>query len=103
MKQGFHVCLYKRKGNPIITAYVQGGEGEIAIPLEDFKTEMVKELKARLKDELVNEIGSVRWIFFDETFVRNLDKALEKKFPELVDTAFDSIVMNVKAGAVTIV
>ena len=79
MKQGFHVCLYKRKGQPIITAFVKGDEAEIAMSLEDFKAELVK------------EIGQVTWIFLDKTF------------QEKVDNAFDEVVRGIKQGATRIV
>ena len=79
MKQGFHVCLYKRKGQPIITAFVNGDDAEISMSLDDFKAEMMK------------EIGSVTWTFKKATF------------EEQVDKAFEAVVFNMKKGAVTIV
>lgn len=79
MKQGFHVCLYKRNGNPLILAYVQGDEAEITMPIEDFKI------------ELMREIGPVTWTF------------TEKVFSEKVDGAFQRIIRNMKQGATSIV
>lgn len=79
MKQGFHVCLYKRKGQPIITAFVTGDEAEISMSLDDFKAELLK------------EIGQVTWIILDKTF------------QEKVDNAFDEVVRGIKQGATRIV
>jgi len=81
MKPGFHVCLYKRMGNPIITAFVTGDgkEGEISMPLGDFK------------EKLIEEIGSVTWIMKNKTF------------EERVDQAFENVISGMKKGATTIV
>lgn len=79
MKQGFHICLYKKQRTPLILAYVQGDEAEIAMELEDFKV------------ELLREIGPVTWTF------------TEKAFSEKVDSAFTRIIRNMKHGATTIV
>lgn len=74
MKQGFHVCLYKRKGNPQILAFVRGDEAEISMSLEDFKREILR------------EIGSVTMVF------------KEKTFRARVDAAFDNVVREIKKG-----
>lgn len=79
MKQGMHVCLYKRKGNPIITAFVQDDKARISLPLDEFKK------------LLIQEIGSVTWVVKDATF--------EAK----INTAFDNIVRGIKEGATVIV
>jgi hypothetical protein len=78
MKQGLHVCLYKRKGQPIITAYVVDDEAEISMPLDDFKAELIK------------EIDSVALTFRQETFQKR------------VDAAFGTIINGMKKGATTI-
>lgn len=79
MKQGTHVILYKRKGNPIITAHVVGEVARIAMPMEEFQK------------LLLQEIGSVTWILKDATF--------EQK----VSTAIDNIIRGMKEGATVIV
>jgi hypothetical protein len=79
MKPGFHVCLYKRKGHPIITAYVQGSDAEISISLEDFISEVKK------------EIGSITWTFRKETFEKQLDLAV------------GDVISNIKKSATQIV
>jgi hypothetical protein len=79
MKQGTHVCLYKRKGNPIITAYVVDDIARIAVPLDEF-------IKL-----LIQEVGSVTWIMKDATF--------EAK----VKAAADNIIRGIKEGATVIV
>ena len=79
MKQGTHVCLYKRKGNPIITAYVVDDIARIALPLDEF---------VKL---LIQEIGSVTWVLKDATF--------ETK----VKTAVETVVRGIKEGATVIV
>ena len=78
MKQGFHVCLYKRKGQPIIPAFVKGDDAEIAMSLDEFKAEVLK------------EIGSVTWTLKQATF------------EEQVSRAFDAVILNIKKGATTI-
>lgn len=75
MKQGFHICLYKRKGQPVIPVYVQGDEAEICMSLDDFMA------------ELLREIGPVTWIFTEKTFRDKAEKAI------------DSVVLNIKKGA----
>jgi len=78
MKQGTHVCLYKKKGNPIIQAYVVDDMAKIALPLEEFKK------------LLVQEIGSVTWTFTAATFAQR------------VDAAFEKIIRGIKEGATVI-
>lgn len=75
MKPGFHVCLYKRKGQPIITAYVQNDEAEISMSLDDF----IAEMKA--------EIGSVTWTIREKTFSEQMDRAVRE------------VILNMKKGA----
>ena len=75
MKQGMHVCLYKRKGNPQIMAYVAGDDAEISMSLDDFKREILK------------EIGSVALVFKGKTF------------QEKVDAAFENVVREIKKSA----
>jgi hypothetical protein len=79
MKQGTHVILYKRKGNPIITAHVVDDVARIAMPLDEFKK------------LLLEEVGSVTWVLKDATF--------EQK----VSAAFENIVRGMKEGATVIV
>lgn len=79
MKQGMHICLYKRKGNPVITAFVQDDKARISIPLDEFKK------------LLVQEIGSVTWVVKDATFEAR------------INTAFENIIRGVKEGATVIV
>lgn len=74
MKSGFHVCLYKRVGQPVISVYVQNNEGEICMTLDEFK------------DELIKEIGSVTF-----TLTR-------RRFEAQVDNAFSTVIRNIKAG-----
>lgn len=79
MKQGLNLCLYKRKGNPIITAYVQDDAARISLPLDEFKA------------LLIGEIGSITWVVKNQTF------------KDRVDQAFDTIVRGIKEGATVIV
>jgi hypothetical protein len=79
MKQGFHVCLYKRKGQPIITAYVKDDEAEISMSLDDFVSEMKK------------EVGSVTWTFRKATFEAQIDEAVAV------------VIRGIKKGATVIV
>lgn len=79
MKQGTHVLLYKKKGNPIITAHVVDDVARIAMPLEEFKK------------LLLAEIGSVTWILKDATF------------EEKVNVGIDNIIRGMKEGATVIV
>lgn len=44
MKQGTHIILYKRKGLPVMTAYVVDDLAKIALPLEEFQALLVKEI-----------------------------------------------------------
>lgn len=79
MKNGLHICLYKKKGNPIILAYVQDNEARISMPLDEFLTEVVKEL------------GSVTWVIKDDTFKTRLADAVVK------------VIRGIKEGATVIV
>ena len=79
MKQGFHVCLYKRKGNPQITAFVAGDEADIRMGLDDFKR------------ALLNDIGSVAMIFKAQTFQDRVDKAFDNVVREIKKSVASSI------------
>jgi hypothetical protein len=98
MKQGFHVCLYKRKGQPIITAFVKGDEAEICMSLADFKAELIKDFKVDdIKAQLLEEIGSVTWTFKKDTFEKQLDEALKNvTLEKQIDAAFDTIIVGIK-------
>jgi hypothetical protein len=79
MKQGFHVCLYKRKGQPVILAYVQNDEAEICMSVEEFKAEILR------------EIGSVTWTF------------REKSFSEQFERACCQVIRNIKKSSTIII
>lgn len=79
MKQGTHICLYKRKGDPIITAVVKDNDAQISVSLEDFQK------------LLIQEIGTVTWVLRDKTFEQKLDLAIK------------NIVRGIKEGATVII
>ena len=106
MKQGFHVCLYKRKGQPIITAFVKGDEVEICMSLDDFKAKVLEEFGSdkEFREKIIAEIGSVTWTFKQETFASQVDKAFDAvTITEQVGKAFDAVILNIKKGATRIV
>ena len=79
---------------PKILTYIDGNEISLTISMDDFVKAMVQEIDlSEIVSQIKNEIGSVRWVFKDETWDKKFDQAVQSAITqEMVSKLFDKVI-----------